>query len=114
MIGFTRYASLRDRTVIVTGGGSGIGEAFTRAFAANGARLAFLDIDTTASEALARPSRRSTARPLFLRCDLTDTAVLREVSRGDHRTLGPAAVLVNNAANDQRQRFEEVTPDEFD
>jgi len=115
MIGFTRYASLRDRTVIVTGGGSGIGEAFTRAFAANGARLAFLDIDTTASEALAEAiAQEHGARPLFLRCDLTDTAALREAFAAIHRTLGPAAVLVNNAANDQRQRFEEVTPDEFD
>jgi len=115
MIGFTRYASLEGRTVIVTGGGSGIGEAFTRAFAANGARLAFLDIDTTASEALAEAiAQEHGARPLFLRCDLTDTAAMREAFAELRGKLGPAAVLVNNAANDQRQRFEEVTPDELD
>jgi len=115
MIGFTRYASLEGRTVIVTGGGSGIGEAFTRAFAANGARLAFLDIDVAASEALTEAiAREHGARPLFLRCDLTDIAALREAFAELHGRLGPAAVLVNNAANDQRQRFEEITPEELD
>jgi short chain dehydrogenase len=39
-----RYPSLEDRVVIVTGGASGLGEAIVRAFAANGARVAFLDI----------------------------------------------------------------------
>jgi NAD(P)-dependent dehydrogenase (short-subunit alcohol dehydrogenase family) len=115
MSGFTRYASLKGRTVIITGGGSGIGEAFTRGFAANGARVAFLDIDESASTALAESiAREHGARPLFLRCDMTDVAALREAFAEVLGVLGPAAVLVNNAANDQRQRFEEVTPDEFD
>lgn len=115
MIGFTRYASLEGRTVIVTGGGSGIGEAFTRAFAANDARVAFLDIDVAASEALVDMiGQEHGTRPLFVPCDLTDTEALRDALREVHARLGPAAVLVNNAANDRRQHFEDVTPDEFD
>ena len=50
---FTRYASLKGRTVIVTGGASGIGAAFVRAFAANEARVAFLDLQDEAGAALA-------------------------------------------------------------
>ena len=42
----TRYQSLKDRTVVVTGGASGIGAAFVRAFAANEARVAFLDVQS--------------------------------------------------------------------
>ncbi|HEX4260292.1 MAG TPA: SDR family oxidoreductase [Acetobacteraceae bacterium] len=105
------YPDLRDRTVIVTGGASGIGEAFVRAFAANGARVAFLDIDDAAGEVL---SGALPQRPLFLPCDLTDLAALRAAIEQAGETLGPASVLVNNAANDQRQSFAEVDGDAFD
>ena len=50
----TSYACLADRVVVITGGASGIGAAFVRAFAAQGARVAFLDIDKQAGEALVR------------------------------------------------------------
>jgi D-xylose 1-dehydrogenase len=111
---FTRYDSLKGRTVVVTGGASGIGEAFVRAFAANGARVAFLDRQADAGAALARSIGAPAVPPLFVPCDLTDVAALRAALEQVHATLGPAAVLVNNAANDQRFGFAAVTPDEFD
>jgi NAD(P)-dependent dehydrogenase (short-subunit alcohol dehydrogenase family) len=115
MTGFTRYASLEGRTVIVTGGASGIGEAFVRAFAANRARVAFLDLQQDAGEALAESlAHEHGARPLFRRCDLTDIAALRDAFAEIRAALGPAAVLVNNAANDQRQDFLATAPEEFD
>ena len=49
---FARYPSLADRVVFVTGGGSGIGAAMVEAFAANEARVAFVDIQEGPSEAL--------------------------------------------------------------
>lgn len=115
MTEFTRYASLEGKTVIVTGGASGIGEAFVRGFAASRARVAFLDIQAEAGSALAEAlAREHGARPLFIACDLTDIAALR-VALGEVRAaLGPAAVLVNNAANDQRQDFAALSPSEFD
>lgn len=106
---FTRYASLRGRTVIVTGGASGIGAAFVRAFAENGARVAFLDLEQDAGAALAGELGQ-----MFVRCDLTDIAALRAALDTIRAALGPAAVLVNNAANDQRYDFEAVTPEQFD
>jgi NAD(P)-dependent dehydrogenase (short-subunit alcohol dehydrogenase family) len=77
--------------VIITGGASGIGACFVRAFVENGAKVAFLDLQRETGAALADLLGECAARPLFVPCDLTDTAA-----------LGAAAVLVNNAANDQR------------
>ena len=106
---FTRYESLRSRTVIVTGGASGIGEAFVRAFAENEARVAFLDVQADAGAALAGELRQ-----MFVPCDLTDINALRVALAEIRDAFGPAAVLVNNAANDQRYEFAAQTPDEFD
>jgi D-xylose 1-dehydrogenase len=106
---FTRYDSLKGRTVIVTGGASGIGAAFVRAFAENGARVGFLDLQQEAGAALAAELGQ-----MFVRCDLTDIAALRDTLEKIRVALGPAAVLVNNAANDQRYDFAQITPEEFD
>jgi D-xylose 1-dehydrogenase len=74
---FTRYESLEGRTVVVTGGASGIGAAFVRAFAANEGRVAFLDVQTDVGAALAGAIGREAETPLFVPCDLTDIAALR-------------------------------------
>jgi NAD(P)-dependent dehydrogenase (short-subunit alcohol dehydrogenase family) len=111
----TNYPGLADRVVLVTGGASGIGAAFVRAFAGQGARVAFLDIDTQAGEALVREVANATGTaPLFVPCDLLDIDALRSALAQVHGSLGDAAVLVNNAANDHRQVLSEVTPEEFD
>jgi NAD(P)-dependent dehydrogenase (short-subunit alcohol dehydrogenase family) len=110
---YTSYPSLAGRTVIVTGGATGIGAAFVRAFVANRARVGFLDIQADAGAALAA-SFDAAARPTFATCDLTDIDALRAALASLQAALGPAAVLVNSAANDQRLRFEEVSPAEFD
>ena len=111
----TSYAGLAGRVVLITGGASGIGAAFVRAFAAQQARVAFLDIDAEAGAALVRDvAGEFGSAPLFVPCDLLDIAALRAAIAKVHATLGDAAVLVNNAANDQRQVLAEVTPDEFD
>ena len=111
----TSYAGLADRVVLITGGASGIGAAFVRAFANQRARVAFLDIDAAAGEALAREvAAASGSAPLFVACDLLDIDALRDAMAQVRITLGDAAVLVNNAANDQRQVLSEVTPEQFD
>lgn len=109
------YSGLAGRVVLITGGASGIGAAFVRAFAAQKARVAFLDIDADAGEALVREvTETSGSAPLFVPCDLLDIEALRGAIDRVHGTLGDAAVLVNNAANDQRQVLAEVTPQDFD
>ena len=111
---FTRYESLKGRTVIITGGASGIGAAFVRAFVENGARVAFLDVQQEAGAALAAALGHDAEKPLFVPCDLTDTSALGDALRHVRGALGPTAVLVNNAANDQRYDFATITPEEFD
>ncbi|MBC9979381.1 SDR family NAD(P)-dependent oxidoreductase [Bradyrhizobium campsiandrae] len=111
----TTYAGLADRVVLITGGASGIGAAFVRAFAAQGSRVAFLDIDAEAGQALAQEVANSSGTaPLFVPCDLLDIDALRAALANVHAALGDAAVLVNNAANDQRQVLADVAPPDFD
>jgi NAD(P)-dependent dehydrogenase (short-subunit alcohol dehydrogenase family) len=111
----TSYAGLAGRVVLITGGASGIGAAFVRAFAAQNARVAFLDLDRDAGEGLVREvAGAGAAAPLFVPCDLLDIDALREAMAKVRSALGDAAVLVNNAANDQRQVLSEVTPEQFD
>ena len=111
----TTYAGLAGRVVLITGGASGIGAAFVRAFSAQQCRVAFLDIDTSAGEALVREvAGASGSTPLFVPSDLLDIDALRAAMAQVQKSLGDAAVLVNNAANDQRQVLAEMTPAEFD
>jgi D-xylose 1-dehydrogenase len=111
----TSYKSLAGRIVLITGGASGIGAAFVRAFASQQARVAFLDIDADAGAALVREvARECGAAPLFVACDLLDIDALRAAIEQVHTALGDVAVLVNNAANDKRHALADVTPAEFD
>jgi NAD(P)-dependent dehydrogenase (short-subunit alcohol dehydrogenase family) len=112
--GFTRYPSLAGRTVVVTGGATGIGAAFVRGFAANRARVAFLDIQTDAGTALAEEIGGAAEQPVFVPCDLADIDALRDALTAIRTAIGPAAVLVNNAANDQRLDFAAASLAEFD
>ena len=115
MVTASRYAGLEGRLVIVTGGASGIGAAFVRGFAEQGARVAFLDRQAEEGAALAaKLTAEGAAEPLFVPCDLTDIPALKAAMARIGEARGPAAVLVNNAANDQRQDFAEVTEESFD
>jgi NAD(P)-dependent dehydrogenase (short-subunit alcohol dehydrogenase family) len=107
---FARYPSLTDRTVLVTGGATGIGETLVREFAAQGAKVGFLDIAREPGQALARELAGSRHAPLFVECDLTDIAALERAIDAVRERFGPITVLLNNAANDQRHRIEDTTP----
>ena len=111
---YGQFPSLVDRTVLITGGATGIGESFVEHFVAQGAKVGFLDIDQNAGEALAERLGDARHKPLFLRCDLTDIDALRKVVADVRAALGPIGVLVNNAANDVRHSIESVTPESFD
>jgi NAD(P)-dependent dehydrogenase (short-subunit alcohol dehydrogenase family) len=114
-LSFATYPSLADRVVLITGGASGIGADMVRAFAANAARVAFFDIQKDAGKALVQELATSARQaPLFLSCDVTDIAALKAAIDTVRERLGPVAVLVNNAANDDRHAIAEVTPDYWD
>lgn len=108
------YPSLKGRTVLVTGGGSGIGESIVKHFAAQGSKVGFIDIKEKESKALANSIRRKRQTVHFEQADLTDIAALRKAVANIRKALGPITILVNNAAHDQRHTLEEVTPEYFD
>jgi NAD(P)-dependent dehydrogenase (short-subunit alcohol dehydrogenase family) len=107
-----RYPDLAGRAVFVSGGASGIGAAFVAAFAAQGCRVAFVDIDDDAGRALA--SRLGPASAWYAHCDVRDVAALRTSIADAGAALGPIRVLINNAARDDRHAFADVTADYWD
>ncbi|MDX7950443.1 SDR family NAD(P)-dependent oxidoreductase [Lichenihabitans sp. Uapishka_5] len=111
---FAIYPSLKDVVVTVTGGASGIGAEIVRAFAAQGSRVGFVDLDVTTGQALAEDLSQKGATVAFEACDLRDIAALRQAFAGLKATLGPAGVLVNNAARDDRHGWETVEPEYYD
>jgi NAD(P)-dependent dehydrogenase (short-subunit alcohol dehydrogenase family) len=112
---FSRHPGLKDRTVFIPGGGSGIGAAIVECFVDQGAQVAFVDIAAKSSRALCKALKEQYGRaPLFIRCDLKDIAALRKAIARTKAELGDIGVLVNNAANDQRHKWEEVTPAYWD
>jgi NAD(P)-dependent dehydrogenase (short-subunit alcohol dehydrogenase family) len=111
---FAIYPSLKDLSVIVTGGASGIGAEIVRAFAEQGARIGFVDFDVERGTALASALGDTGAQVRFERCDLRDIDDLRRAFSVLATAQGPARVLVNNAARDDRHMWQDVTPEFFD
>ncbi|MEL6466709.1 MAG: SDR family oxidoreductase [Pseudomonadota bacterium] len=106
---FARYPSLKGAAVLVTGGASGIGRLTVEAFADQGARIAFLDRDADASAAVSDATGAAHAL-----CDLRDITATRAAIADLAEKAGPFAVLVNNAARDDRHNWQDVTPDYWD
>ncbi len=105
-----KYATFHDleaASVFITGGGSGIGAALTEGFAAQGAKVAFVQ-RSDASDFAASVEERHGARPLFIPCDVTDITALQAAIAQAAEAHGPITVLVNNAANDTRHEWQEV------
>lgn len=109
---FAAYPSLKGRSVLITGGAAGIGASLVMNFVRQGSRVAFLDVQTEAAHTLAESLvAEGYAPPLFIHCDLTDLAALKDAVRQVIASHGGVDVLVNNAGNDQRHSIEEVTPE---
>jgi D-xylose 1-dehydrogenase len=112
---FANYPSLQGRVVVVSGGASGIGEAIVEAFAAQQARVVFLDIQDELAEALvARVAASGSVAPLYLHCDLRNTAAIHPATREILERFETVDVLVNNAGCDTRHETERVTPEFWD
>lgn len=107
------FPDLDGASVFITGGGSGIGAALTEGFVGQGAKVAFIDL-IDAGDFVADLAARYGTPPIFIRGDITDTEVLRAAIAQATEVHGPVSVLVNNAANDQRHRIDEVTPEFWD
>ncbi|MBX9898596.1 MAG: SDR family oxidoreductase [Qipengyuania sp.] len=108
------YPSLAGKRVIVSGGGSGIGEGIVAGFAAQGAAVAFVDVASGQSEALVERLSHAEIAPLFIHCDITDAVDYGAKIEKIIGRLGGCDVLINNAANDDRHKIADVTPAYWD
>jgi NAD(P)-dependent dehydrogenase (short-subunit alcohol dehydrogenase family) len=104
------YPSLKNKRVLITGGGSGIGAGIVTAFARQGAAVTLLDVAVADSQALVTSLNHVAIKPVFKQCDLTDIAALQATLAA----LGEFDVLVNNAANDDRHSLQDITPAYWD
>jgi NAD(P)-dependent dehydrogenase (short-subunit alcohol dehydrogenase family) len=115
MMPSARFPDLAGASVLITGGGSGIGAALTEGFVRQGAKVAFIDIAEKPSRALAdRLEKEAGARPLFFRVDLRDVEALRAAVAEAAKAHGDVTVLVNNAALDDRHDVADVTEEFWD
>lgn len=111
MTTYAAYPSLRGRTAIVTGGSTGLGAEFVRELVGQGARVGFVDVDAESGQALAAELGESA---LFVPCDVRDVSELTAAIERIGDELGAATVLVNNAADDTRQSFDELDVERWD
>jgi len=106
------YPSLNNKVVVVTGGGSGIGESITRSFIKQGAKVAFLDFNEKDSIKLIKDLNTDNLHFEF--CDLRDIEQLKNSIKKISSKFGPIQILVNNAARDDRHSLQSVTSEYFD
>jgi NAD(P)-dependent dehydrogenase (short-subunit alcohol dehydrogenase family) len=112
---YASYPSLKERTVLVTGGATGIGESIVRHFARQGSHAVFLDIQDEPAQALVEAiDAEGCPRPEYIHCDVTDIPALQAAVSHTLASHGKVDVLVNNAANDQRHSLADVTPEYWD
>ena len=113
---YASYPSLVDRTVFITGGADGIGSAMVEQFARQGCRVAFVDKNVDYAHATIQRcvDAGATHPPKFYEVDLLDIAALQAACAAAVEEVGGVAVLVNNAANDDRHDWRDMTPEYFD
>ncbi len=112
---YTIYPSLRDRVVFISGGSSGIGAELVRAFAAQGAKVAFCGTKAEGGKPLIDELMAAGhSAPWYGACDVRDVAAYQALLARVASEVGPIRVLVNNAGRDDRHKLEDVTSEFWD
>lgn len=107
------FADLREASVFITGGGSGIGAALTEGFLQQGAKVAFVQ-RTDANEFCDAMEAKYGVRPLFILCDIIDIDALNAALQQAVEAHGIIKVLINNAAVDNRHSLQDYTVADWD
>ncbi len=105
---------LKDKTVIVTGGGGGIGGATCKRFASEGAKVAVFDMNLEAAQKVVDAIKAAGGVAQAFKCDITHRAEVDGAVAAAESALGPIAVLVNNAGWDVFKPFTKTVPAEWD
>lgn len=114
MPAFATYPTLSGMPVVISGGACGIGETLVREFAAQGAKVGFVDIAREAGEKVAAELGTKGQTVVFTECDITDTPKYQATIAAFGERHGPALALLNNAAHDLRHNLADVTPEFWD
>ena len=106
--------NFEGKTVVVTGGGGGIGGATCRRFASEGAQVAVFDMNLEAAEKVADGIRAAGGVAQAFKCNITDRAEVDVAVAATEAALGPIDVLVNNAGITRDASFRKLTPQDWD
>jgi NAD(P)-dependent dehydrogenase (short-subunit alcohol dehydrogenase family) len=102
---------LKDKVAIVTGGGSGIGQATADLFAEQGVSVAIFDIDEAAGRQIADQIIQKGGHAIFIQTDISDEASVSQSVAETSRRFGALDILVNNAAAFVLKGLEATTAD---
>lgn len=108
------YPDLKGRSVFISGGATGIGAAIVEAYANQGSKTSFVDLDKEAGDALAKRLNDEGCQVRFEVCDITNIQDYQSKIRAAADAFGPISILLNNAANDVRHNLEDLTEERFD
>jgi len=110
------YPDLSNKHVFITGGASGIGESFVRAFAKQQSKVSFIDIDDAAAQSLCDElsSKGYGGNIFYQHCDIREINKIRQCIQNARQHFGTIAVLINNAAKDDRHNISDVEPEYWD
>jgi 2-hydroxycyclohexanecarboxyl-CoA dehydrogenase len=105
---------MKNKTVVVTGGGGGIGGATCHRMAQEGAKVAVFDMNLEAAQHVANAITAAGGHAAAFKCDITDRAAVDAAVAATEAQLGPIDVLVNNAGWDVFKPFTKTTPDQWE
>jgi NAD(P)-dependent dehydrogenase (short-subunit alcohol dehydrogenase family) len=108
------YLSLKDKVVFILGGSSGIGADFVEAFAKQGSKVAFVGRNEQSSNELIEKLKNCSFKPKFYKCDIKNLKALEESIEDCIKSIGDIGILLNNAANDERHDFKDMTHEYFE
>jgi NAD(P)-dependent dehydrogenase (short-subunit alcohol dehydrogenase family) len=108
------YNRLRGKTVWISGAASGMGEAIAHLFAVEGAKVALVDVQEEAGEAVAAAIRDQGGSALFLGCDVSQETEVQESIREAVAQFGGLDIVVNNAGIVDVGLLHETTEAEWD
>ena len=105
-----KYFDLENKIVFITGGGSGIGASIVEHFCEQKAEVYFIDINEESSNKLvSKCKNKKLAIPNFIKCDLLNIKELQNTISKIISEKRPIEILINNAANDERHKIDDVT-----
>ena len=100
---------LKDKVTVITGGGSGIGEAICKKFTEKGANVIIIDTNETQGHRVAQETKAA-----YLKCDISDPNSVQETFKKIENLHGFTEILINNAGIAHIGNITETSPEDFD